>query len=295
VWTKIKHHKIFVKFHRWSGRAPAGYEVDFLGSKYRTAYFTMHRPQPAERYEAPEHPPYDEEYFEWIDLLEAVASAKNRFTMLELGAGWGRWSARAAAVTGKDGKVGFHVGEAATDYGQAIGGTTEIASISLPTLLLPLDLVDLIDLDVKGAELEIISAATRPLAQKVKRIHVETDSEQLHLEIHRLFRRLGWKPHFLYEGNTADDTPWGRINFQGGTQSWLNPRLNSAAELRDTPTLQNSLGRRSLTAGRRVLNRVAPVGTARRKAFTTLISPLTAKYRRDPQDASNRPVDWHQL
>ena len=40
----------------------------------------------------------DEEYFEWIDLLSAVIEARERFTFLELGAGYGRWSIRAAAA-----------------------------------------------------------------------------------------------------------------------------------------------------------------------------------------------------
>jgi FkbM family methyltransferase len=203
VWTKRKHHKVFSRFHRWSGRVPAGFDVDFLGARYRTAYFTMCLPQPEERYAAPEHPPFDEEYFEWIALLEAVAGAKTRFTMLELGAGWGRWSARAAAacqqlglpyhlvaveaepthfqwmvqnlqdngvkpedcrliqaaVTGKDGKVAFQVGDATDSYSQSIGGSTEIDAVSLPTLLLPLKFVDLIDMNVQGAEFDILAAA----------------------------------------------------------------------------------------------------------------------------------------
>ena len=45
-------------------------------------------------------PPVDGEYFEWIDVLESVALARDRYTMLELGAGYGRWAVRAgAAVT----------------------------------------------------------------------------------------------------------------------------------------------------------------------------------------------------
>lgn len=44
----------------------------------------------------PEVPPqnYDEEYFEWIDLLEAVENTEGAFNMLEVGAGYGRWSVR---------------------------------------------------------------------------------------------------------------------------------------------------------------------------------------------------------
>jgi FkbM family methyltransferase len=39
----------------------------------------------------PEVPSLNEEYFEWIDLLEAVDTAREQSTMLELGAGFGRW------------------------------------------------------------------------------------------------------------------------------------------------------------------------------------------------------------
>jgi FkbM family methyltransferase len=42
------------------------------------------------------YPPVDEEYFEWIDLLESVVSARKSYTMIELGAGYGRWAVRAA-------------------------------------------------------------------------------------------------------------------------------------------------------------------------------------------------------
>jgi FkbM family methyltransferase len=43
-------------------------------------------------------PPVDEEYIEWIDLLESVAAAKDRFVMVELGAGYGRWLVNAAVA-----------------------------------------------------------------------------------------------------------------------------------------------------------------------------------------------------
>jgi hypothetical protein len=42
------------------------------------------------------YPQVDEDYFEWIDLLESVIAARGSYTMIELGAGMGRWSVRAA-------------------------------------------------------------------------------------------------------------------------------------------------------------------------------------------------------
>jgi FkbM family methyltransferase len=330
--TKLKHHEIFFNFNRWAGEVQAGFEIDFLGVKCRTAFFTMMRPQPIARYEAPPYPPYDEEYFEWIDLLESVASAKDRFIMFELGAGFGRWTARGAAaaqsrgllytlvaveaeptrfkwisqnlqdngvkltgcrlfnaaVTSSDGKIGFHVNDPASGYGEGIGGATEVDAISLRTLLAPFDYVDLVDMDVQGAEFDVLIAATESLDQKVKRAHIETHSEQLDVKILRLFRELGWKPHFLYAFNTADKTPWGRINFQGGIQSWLNPRLVDKTQLRHVRTLQNSAGWRSLRVSRRVLDFVAPSGTLRRRAITRPLHWLGDKYRRDSDDFLRR-------
>ncbi|MFV3128033.1 FkbM family methyltransferase [Niveispirillum sp. KHB5.9] len=40
--------------------------------------------------------PLSEDYYEWIDLLTAIAEAKDHFVMIELGAGYGRWLANAA-------------------------------------------------------------------------------------------------------------------------------------------------------------------------------------------------------
>lgn len=330
------HHEIFSRFARWSGDVPADFDVDFLGSKGRTSYFRMLRPQPNQRFEAPDYPVADEEYFEWIDLLQAAAAAKDQFVMMELGAGWGRWTARGAAaatqlgvsyrlvaveaepthfewmvqnlrdngvvmencrllraaVTGKDGTVGFHVGDAADSYGQSIGGASEVVAVSLATLLEPLVLVDLIDMDVQGAELEILAAAVSPLQMKVRRVHVETHSKQLHREIRDLFERMGWRCHALFEGNTGDTTPWGRINFQGGVQSWLNPRLHTKEELRKIGRYRNSLGFRAVERGREIVNAVAPLGTLRRSAVRLMLSGAVGRFRRDAEDETLRPMGW---
>lgn len=43
-------------------------------------------------------PPVDSEYFEWTDLLESVVEAGPKYSMIELGAGYGRWTVNAAAA-----------------------------------------------------------------------------------------------------------------------------------------------------------------------------------------------------
>jgi hypothetical protein len=76
-------------------------EVDFLGSKRGLCfvYKGASAPNPNRRtFLATEHPVAHEEYFEYIDLLEAVTLARGLFTMMELAAGYGRWLVRGTAA-----------------------------------------------------------------------------------------------------------------------------------------------------------------------------------------------------
>jgi FkbM family methyltransferase len=54
-------------------------------------------PREASYVQAP-YPAFNEEYLEWIDLLESVVAARKSYTMIELGAGTGRWAVRAASA-----------------------------------------------------------------------------------------------------------------------------------------------------------------------------------------------------
>ena len=55
------------------------------------------------------YPSIDEEYFEWIDILESVSSAKTQYVMFELGAGYGRWAVRAARALRQHGAMPCHL------------------------------------------------------------------------------------------------------------------------------------------------------------------------------------------
>lgn len=89
-----EHHAVFSKFTLYRGMAESGFDVDFIGAKLRCEFVSE-----SVRHEArevqPGYPPVDEEYFEWIDILEAAVSARGCFRVMELGAGYGRWAVRA--------------------------------------------------------------------------------------------------------------------------------------------------------------------------------------------------------
>jgi FkbM family methyltransferase len=96
----MQHHEVFSRFRRYSGKVPAGYQVDFLGTLISDKFNPGLRgvsPYPdGTTVQEVRYPLPDEEYFEWIDLLESVVAASGSYTMIELGAGFGRWAVRAA-------------------------------------------------------------------------------------------------------------------------------------------------------------------------------------------------------
>src|SRR5215212_6203606 len=83
-------------------RAP-GFDVGFLGTLTRRAFVdgmdANFSPFTASTF-TPDYPAFDEEYFEWIALVEAVSEARDTFVFVELGAGYGRWCVRAALAAG---------------------------------------------------------------------------------------------------------------------------------------------------------------------------------------------------
>jgi FkbM family methyltransferase len=89
----LPHHPVFEAFTPFRGE-PEGMATDALGARTRPHFIAAETPPPGaiQTY----WPAPCEEYFEWIDLLEAVRAARGGFTMLELGAGFGRWACRGA-------------------------------------------------------------------------------------------------------------------------------------------------------------------------------------------------------
>jgi FkbM family methyltransferase len=104
----VAHHPVLERFTLWRGYVDPGWNVNFLGVLTRTAFTDgMGSDAPGEthgggagvnHFVETSYPGFGEEYFEWIDVLESVVAAEQRFTMVELGAGWGRWLINAAAA-----------------------------------------------------------------------------------------------------------------------------------------------------------------------------------------------------
>ncbi len=102
-------HPIFEKFTPFSGVVPADCEVDFIGTLGHRDYVSSDPPG-TERMIALETQAFDNEYFEWIDVLESVDQCGATYTMLEIGAGYGRWACRAALAARQRGVAKIRIG-----------------------------------------------------------------------------------------------------------------------------------------------------------------------------------------
>jgi FkbM family methyltransferase len=290
-----KHHPLFYRFQPPADPIPPGFDRDFLGSLIRFEFW--HQPELNTGY-----PRFDERYFEWIALLESIASARGSYTMIDLGAGFGRWSVRAAlavqrlapmpvhliaveadpvhfdwmqrhfadngidpsrhtliraAVTGGSARLPFLIGSPrGTErphewYGQALanwagqivdrdageyGGapvrvhengwrSIDPQAITLSEILSEVTRVDLLDIDIQGAEHEVLANSVEDVNSKVARIFVATHSREIDEKLKVLFDNQGWQCTMAYPCGESNETAWGHVRFVDGVQFWTNLRL----------------------------------------------------------------------
>jgi FkbM family methyltransferase len=245
-------------------------------------------------------PELNEELFEWIALLEAVTEARGQFTMLELGAGFGRWGLLGAtaarrlrignidvrlieaepqhAVWAREGialngladyvkvieaalsnnpdpvpfaidapKNGYDAaswyGQAVVSPGQDLAATEEryfghhvyrdywfgqiyVPPITLPKVAEGMERIDLIDADLQGAETEMIPWMGL-LTERVRLVHIGTHSLEIEAALREAFRSHGWLCQIDYSLQGECETPFGRVAFNDGVQTWRNPKLGS--------------------------------------------------------------------
>jgi FkbM family methyltransferase len=218
--------------------------------------------------------------------------------MIELGAGWGRWSVVAAlaawacgrplgpltayeaepthyawtrrhfadnglaphrhrlvraAVGAADGEGTFYVGNPRAWYGQALvptgtatpwpqrlwrrlRGREALANVpvaSLSAILAPNDRVDLVHMDIQGAERDVATAAIDALNAKVARVHIATHSPdtagtggtEVEGPLRHLFASHGWQAQVDVPCHGEVEICGDRVVVNDGVQVWTNPRL----------------------------------------------------------------------
>lgn len=289
------HHTIFYEFEEKFKTVSRKENSDFLGAVYDSAYAA---PQGSSAI-----PQIDDEYFEWLNILCSAIDAKEKYTFVELGAGYGRWCARAfnaAKLCGISSENIYLIGVEAEPqhaiwfnehmmcnhipnhsvvlhealisdnneigeivvtspqgltsfnwYGQAkqknisptaiagiktyMGrelfvdkggwGRIRCQTLTLETLLKDHDLINVIDMDVQGEELNIVKNSIKILNEKVMRLFIGTHSNAIDRELSNLLSTNKWTCVNNYDCGKLQKTPYGMIEFQDGVQYWVNPKF----------------------------------------------------------------------
>lgn len=91
-------------------------------------------------------------------------------------------------------------------------------------ILKDFDFVDLIDMDLQGAEADAVDECIDALDRKVRRLHIGTHAEDIEQRLKATLGAHGWilLRDLKFMGDT--DTVFGRITCNDGIQSWFNPR-----------------------------------------------------------------------
>ncbi len=277
-------HPTFRRFNFLEPHTDGAFRIDCLGAKARSHYM------PAAWFDFVAQPMQNEMLFEWIDILDAIATAGDRATVIDLGAGYGRWLVIAALAAKQVGKAAHVVGleaesvhyewmlehfadngvppsdytaiqapvsDRAKDvifvqghpdewYGQYIlekpnsgygdwpnAKITKLRAMSALSLIRRYPLIDALHMDIQGEELSVVPSIMRFATRNVRRMHVETHTREIDEALPAFFRDYGWIPRFQLPCETKGvTTPFGSIDFQGGVQSWENPK---SRRLRFTP------------------------------------------------------------
>jgi FkbM family methyltransferase len=277
-----KNETPFAAFYPGAVHAPQGFYTMWIGSLVRRELVS----DPPSAMTMTPTPPINEEFFEWQSLIDAAIAASGQFCFVELGAGFGRWSAAAAiaarrrgipirlicveaepnkcvmlrqhlrdngidptdhriveaAVSSKDGPVFFTIGRAVDWRGQAILPSIDygygdwdgvhvetVDGVSLATILTCTGIIDLIDMDIQGAEADVIESSPALLNDQVKRVHISTHNADVEARIRAALGALEWRQVWDFPCGEVRETPVGKVDFQDGVQAWVNPRHEGEA------------------------------------------------------------------
>lgn len=261
-----QHHPVFWAFPPVKvAAALEGYVTDFLGATLpggscsntdamntpsRTIACARHAADPAAQ---TFWPIPDEEYFQYIGLLAAVLSARDRgrLSIAELGSGpFGPWAARAAAAWRRLGEASGagtpgpctlslvdHKEEFVTSL-QALekqgvfkGCTVEARRLELGEDIASLEealsglgvVVDLVDMDIQEAELGTVILGRQLLREHARRLYIGTHSRRIHSTLEHVLREDGWVVTWSFAPLSLQATPHGPISFADGVLAAVRP------------------------------------------------------------------------
>lgn len=99
LYKKPQQHPLIQQVAPFKGFVPEG-ECDYSGvvERFNPNHEINLTVDEKRFFQAAKYPDLDEEIFEWLDILDSILKADGEFVFVELGAGYGRWSARASKL-----------------------------------------------------------------------------------------------------------------------------------------------------------------------------------------------------
>jgi hypothetical protein len=100
-----------------------------------------------------------------------------------------------------------------------------VSSITLNELLGPFEIVDLLESDIQQSEILVFPPFVDLLRRKVRRIHIGTHGEDVHMALHNLFADTGWDIVFSFKPNAKHESVLGNFETNDGVLTVRNPDL----------------------------------------------------------------------
>ena len=98
-----------------------------------------------------------------------------------------------------------------------------VPAYSLQTVCATHRYIDLVDIDVQGAEYDILAGSFEAVSWKIGVVHIGTHSREVEKSLHKLFKTMGWLSAFSYPSHSTVPTGFGTVTFHDGVQTWVSP------------------------------------------------------------------------
>jgi FkbM family methyltransferase len=100
-----------------------------------------------------------------------------------------------------------------------------VSTLKLGDVLWPFDRVDLLEVDIQSAELEVIAPYIETVKRKVRRVHIGTHGRDVHAKLRAQFSAAGWEIVFDFAPDTVHTTERGQLKLGDGVLSARNPTI----------------------------------------------------------------------
>jgi FkbM family methyltransferase len=98
-----------------------------------------------------------------------------------------------------------------------------VPAYSLETVCATHSHIDLVDIDIQGAEFETLAASFDNVSFKIDAIHIGTHSREIETSLRKLLDGKSWLKAFDYPCHSVVETRFGEVTFVDGVQTWVSP------------------------------------------------------------------------